>query len=48
MWQLRIETEVKASPQTEIENRCLDPEEEVLQSPMPKVYSLKNLGVQAD
>lgn len=48
MWQLRTETEFKAGPQTEIENRCLDLEEEVLQSPMPKVYSLKNLGVQAD
>lgn len=48
MWQLRTETEFKVSPQTEIESRYLDPEEKVLQSPMPKVYSLKNLGVQAD
>lgn len=48
MWQLRTETEFKENPQMEIENRYLDPEEKVPQSPMPKVYSLKNLGMQAN
>lgn len=43
MRQLRTETEFKVNPWAENENGYLDPEK-VLQSPMPRVYSLKNLG----